>query len=94
MPLTHRPTPEQLQRLQRAHMDVNAGDAAVAEARAKPAQELADQSERTLRLSRAIDDVLYGPQDDPRRAPRGSAYDLSNAAAREAWPSPRPAPGG
>lgn len=32
--------------------------------------------------------------DDQQSSPKGSAYDLSNDAARAAWPSPPPTPGG
>lgn len=39
---------------------------------------------------RAVDDIVNPPPE----LPKGSAYDLSNDAARAAWPSPAPAPGG
>ncbi|RLL68143.1 hypothetical protein [Streptomyces sp. Z26] len=90
----HQPTPEQLERLQRAHLDVSVGEADVAEARAKLSQAIADQSERTMALSRAIDDVLYGPKDEPHGQSEGNLRDLSNDLAREHWPSPPPGGGG
>ncbi|MEF9903684.1 hypothetical protein [Streptomyces sp. P9-A2] len=91
---THQPTPEQLERLQTAHLGATQTDAAVAEARAKLAQALAEHSEATATLSRAIADVLYGPHDDSEGPRKGTAYELSNDMARAHWPTPRAAPGG
>ncbi|MDX2538596.1 hypothetical protein [Streptomyces scabiei] len=92
--ITHQPTPEQLERLQQAQIAASQTDAAVADARAKLAQALAEHSEATATLSTAIMDVIYGPQNDaPKRRGR-RLRELSNQTARDHWPSPPPTPGG
>jgi ABC-type transporter Mla subunit MlaD len=91
--ITHQPTPEQLERLQQAQRAATHTDQAVAEARASLAQALAEHSEATATLTRAIHDVLYGPQDGaPKRLQ--SAYEASNQMARDHWPTPGGTPGG
>ncbi|WP_037932845.1 hypothetical protein [Streptomyces sp. SPB78] len=43
----------------------------------------------------AAAETLPAPAPEPPHAPRGTLYDPSNEAAREAWPTPAPpAPGG
>jgi len=93
--IDHQPTPEELERLEQARLGASQTDAAVADARAKLATALAEHSEASLTLSRAIDTVLYGPQgDSPKRLM--SAYEASNEGARAAWPTRPPGtpPGG
>nr|WP_014696917.1 hypothetical protein [Streptomyces sp. FR1]AFI44020.1 hypothetical protein pFP4.21c [Streptomyces sp. FR1] len=91
--ITHQPSPEQLERLQQAQLGASQTEVAVAEARAKLAQAIAEHSEATTTLNRAIHDVLYGPQDgSPRRLK--SAYEASNQMARDHWPTPGGTPGG
>ncbi|MEU0220426.1 hypothetical protein ABZ281_37550 [Streptomyces sp. NPDC006265] len=58
--ITHQPTPEQLERLEQARLAASHTDAAVAEARAKLAQALAEHSEAQAALNRAINTTLYG----------------------------------
>ena len=92
--ITHKPTPEQLERLQAAHLGATQTEAAVAEARAKLAQALAEHSEANRTLDRAIADVLYGSHDDSPR-PLKSAFEASNQMARDHWPTRPPGtPGG
>lgn len=62
--ITHKPTPEQLERLQAAHLGSTQTDTAVAEARAKLAQAIAEHGQALATLNRAIADVLYGSHDD------------------------------
>ncbi|MFM9473968.1 hypothetical protein [Streptomyces scabiei] len=92
--ITHQPTPEQLERLQQAQIAAGHTDAAVAEARAKLAQALAEHSEASATLSSAILEVIYGPLDDAPKPRGGTLRQLSNQAARDHWPSPPPTPGG
>ncbi|MDX3044095.1 hypothetical protein PV383_44085 [Streptomyces caniscabiei] len=63
--ISHQPTPEQLERLQQAQIGASQTDAAVAEARAKLALALAEHSEASMALTKAIHDVIYGPQGKP-----------------------------
>ncbi|MFM9589720.1 hypothetical protein ACKI1J_15655 [Streptomyces scabiei] len=90
----HQPTPEQLEALEQAGLRANQTDASVAEARAKLAQALAEDAQARTELSRAMADVLYGPQGgDEQRAPT-TAYELSSPLAQQNWPSRPPTPGG
>ena len=63
--ITHQPTPEQLKALQKAHLATARTEVAVAEARAKLYKANAEHAQAEVKLSRAIADVLYGPQDEP-----------------------------
>lgn len=92
--ITHQPTPEQLERLQQAHLGTTQTEAAVAEARAKLATALTEHAEATTTLNRAIADVLYGSHDDSTASRGGTAYELSNGMARAHWPTPGGTPGG
>lgn len=93
--ITHQPTPEQLERLQKAHLEASRTGSDVAQARAELAQALAKDSEAQAKLSAAIAEVLYGSHNDSPEPRTGSAYDLSNDAARAAWPTRPPGtPGG
>ncbi|MFE6426752.1 hypothetical protein ACFVOB_14940 [Streptomyces rochei] len=57
---SHRPTHDQLERLEAARLGVSYTTAAVAEARAKLAQAIAEDNDAHNTLNRAIDTVLYG----------------------------------
>jgi outer membrane protein TolC len=93
--ITHRPTPEQLERLEQAGLAASHTDTAVAEARAQLARALAEDAEAKSQLSRAMANVLYGPQGGDTPSPSsGLAYDLSSPLAQQHWPSPPPTPGG
>lgn len=67
----HQPTPEQLDRLKSAWLAHANAAADTAQARADLAQAIAHEAEANAELSRAITDVLYGPQEDSeaRRVP-------------------------
>ncbi|MFI1678829.1 hypothetical protein [Streptomyces sp. NPDC020607] len=92
--LTHQPTPEQLERLQQAQIAASYADVAVAEARAKLSVAIAEHSEASATLGKAITDVIYGPMDDAPKPRKGTLRELSNQTARDHWPSPPPTPGG
>ncbi|MFF0139346.1 hypothetical protein ACFYRN_23230 [Streptomyces sp. NPDC005227] len=89
----HQATPEELDRLEAAQTRTyqTAADLAQAEADLAGAH-VADNDART-ELNRAIHDVLHGSQKTSEEHGK-TLYDLSNQAAQDHWPSPRPTPGG
>jgi hypothetical protein len=94
---THKPTPEELDRLEAARLGASHTGAAVAEARANLAQAIAEDADAQTTLNRAINVVLYGPQDDDEALPGitpTTARELSSPLAQQHWPSAPPAPGG
>lgn len=92
--LTRQPTSLELERLEAARLGASHTTAAVAEARAKLALAIAEDSEAQATLNRAIDTVLYGPYDDSTDTQPVTARELSSPLAQQHWPSPPPTPGG
>ncbi|MGV4890401.1 hypothetical protein ACSR0Z_28055 [Streptomyces viridosporus] len=63
--IEYKPTQGQLARLEAARLGASHTSAAVSEARAKLALAIAEDSQAHATLSRAIDAVLYGYNDEP-----------------------------
>lgn len=91
----HHATTEQLEAMRDARRRLTEANEAVGDTLEPGSQALTDLAEASGAFQRAVHVVLYGSPDAPPKPRTGTAYDLSNEAARAAWPTRPPGtPGG
>ena len=91
----HHATTEQLEAMRNARRRLTEANEAIGDTLEPASQALTDLAEAAGAFQRAVHVVLYGSPDAPQRPRTGTAYELSNDAARAAWPtSPPGGPGG